>query len=179
MKKAMIEYMQKEINDNIYTPPYAVKPLLKYIPPHIKTIWECCDAGNSQITKILKQHNYNVISTDIRTGFNFLTDKPDFDFDMIITNPPYSLKDEFLKKCYEYNKPFALLLPLTALEGINRNKLFRKYGISVIVYDRRINFTNWTSKNGCWFNTSWFIWKVGENNHLYFEELKFEKGDEK
>ena len=37
-------------------------------------------------------------------------------FDMIITNPPYSLKDEFIKKCYEWNKPFCLLLPITAFE---------------------------------------------------------------
>ena len=44
MKKAMIDYIQKEKFDNIYTPEYAIKPLLEYIPKNI-TVWECCDPG--------------------------------------------------------------------------------------------------------------------------------------
>ena len=77
---------------------------------------------------------------------------------MIITNPPYSLKDEFLKKCYEYNKPFCLLLPITALEGKTRGELFREKDIQVIVFDGRVEYLN--NKKGNWFNTSWFCWKV-------------------
>ena len=59
---------------------------------------------------------------------------------MIITNPPYSLKDDFLKKCYEYKKPFCLLLPITSLEGTERGNMFRENGIEVIVFDKRIEF---------------------------------------
>lgn len=115
MKHALIHH---QINDEIYTPEIALIPLLKYLPKNIK-IWECTDFGESNITKVLKEHGYDVISTH-KSNFDFLSDKPTFDFDVIITNPPYSLKDEFIKKCYEYNKPFALLLPITALEGIRR-----------------------------------------------------------
>ena len=121
MKKAMIDYMKNEKNDELYTPDYVVKPLLKYLPKD-KVIWECTDFGESNITKLLKQNGYNVISTH-KDDFDFLTDTPNFDFDMIITNPPYSSKNEFLKKCYGYNKPFCLLLPLTSLEGIERGKI--------------------------------------------------------
>lgn len=173
MKKALIYYIKKEKFDDLYTPQYAVKPILKYIPKNVKIIWECCDFGESNITKILKENGYEVISTDIKTGFDFLKDKADFYFDMIITNPPYSLKNEFLRKCYEYNKPFALLLPITALEGIERGKMFKEKGISVVVFDKRINFTNdGRKRSGCWFNTSWFLWNVNENNKLYFEHLE-------
>lgn len=87
-----------------------------------------------------------------------MKDKPDFDFDVIITNPPYSLKNEFLKKCYEYNKPFALLLPLTALEGKERGKLYKNKGIEIIVLNKRINFMK--EKNNVWFNTSWFCHEI-------------------
>lgn len=117
MKQALIQH---QINDEIYTPEIALIPLLKYLPKNIK-IWECTDFGKSNITKVLKEHGYDVISTH-KSNFDFLSDKPSFDFDVIITNPPYSLKDEFIKKCYEYNKPFALLLPITALEGIRRGQ---------------------------------------------------------
>ena len=53
MKKAMIDYMQKAKNDELYTPEYAIKPLIKYLPKNIK-IWECTDYGKSNITEILK-----------------------------------------------------------------------------------------------------------------------------
>ena len=129
MKKALINYIQNDKFDDIYTPAYAIKPLLKYIPKEI-TVWECCDFGKSEITRLLKEHGCNVISTDKEE--NFFEYIPKEHFDMIITNPPYSLKDEFIKKCYEWNKPFCLLLPITALEGKTRGAMFRKNGIEVM-----------------------------------------------
>lgn len=166
MKKAMINYMKNEKNDELYTPDYAIEPLLKYLPKD-KIIWECTDFGSSNITKLLKQHDYKVISTH-KDNFDFLTDIPNFDFDIIITNPPYSLKNEFLKKCYEYDKPFCLLLPLTSLEGIERGKMFREKGIDVLILDRRCDFMD--NKKSNWFNTSWFCYKVLPKQ-LIFEEL--------
>lgn len=165
-KRSMISYIK---NDEYYTPEYAVKPLLKYLPKD-KVIWECTDFGNSNITKILKENGYKVVSTN-KKEIDFLNDNVDFDFDIIITNPPYSLKDDFLKRCYEYGKPFCLLLPITSLEGIKRGKLFRENGIELIVLDKRCNFIyeNNEKKNN-WFNTSWFCYKVLPRE-LIFEEL--------
>lgn len=172
MKQALIDTMQKAKFDNLYTPEYAVTPLLKYLPDTVSTVWECTDFGTSNITKVLKENHYEVITTDLCRGFDFLCQTPSFDFDMIATNPPYSLKDNFLAACYSYGKPFALLLPLTALEGVYRGNLFRQYGLDVVVLDRRVEF----SKGSCWFATAWFIWTGGSQNgnHLYFEQLNKE-----
>ena len=173
MKRAMITYIQKEKFDDYYTPGYAIKPLLKYIPRNI-TVWECCDFGKSEITRLLKEHGCEVISTDKEE--NFFEYIPDKHFDMIITNPPYSLKDDFIAKCYEWGKPFALLLPITSLEGKFRGSLFRKYGIEVMVFDGRVQFMEnmvenyGKKKSGNWFNTSWFCWNVLPKQ-LIFEEL--------
>ena len=166
MKKAMLDYIKRGVYDELYTPKYAIKPLLKFLPKNIK-IWECTDYRSSNITKILKENGYEVIKTH-KDNFDFLNDKPNFDFDMIITNSPYSLKDEFIKKCYEYKKPFALLLPITSLEGIERGKMFRNKGVEVLVLDKRIDF-NGKGKN--WYNTSWFCYNVLPKQ-LIFEELK-------
>lgn len=166
MKKALINYIQQQKNDELYTPEYAVYPLLKYIPNNF-IIWECTDYGKSNITKVFKDNGYKVISTH-KSNFDFLNDNADFNFDIIITNPPYTLKDEFIKKCYEYNKPFCLLLPITALEGKKRNEVFSKYGIQLIVFDKRINYMN--NKKACWFNTSWFCYDLLKKD-LIFERL--------
>jgi hypothetical protein len=172
MKKAMIDYIQKKKQDNYYTPEYAIIPLLKYINKlKYADIWECCDPGNSKITKVLKENGFGVVSTDIQTGYNFFKYEPK-DYDIIITNPPYSLKTAFLKRCYELGKPFALLLPLTALEGIERSKLYRKYGIELLIFDKRIEFMNNKGKNGCWFNTSWFCHRVLPERLIFHELIK-------
>jgi len=168
VKKAMVEYIKNELNDLYFTPIEAILPLAKHVPHHFKTIWECADRGNSLIADYFREQGRKVISTDIVTGFNFLSDEPDFDFDCIITNPPFSLKNDFLKKCYEYKKPFALLLPLESLGGVRRGSLFQQFGISVIVLDRRVEYGG---KSGCWFNSAWFTYGFGENNKLCFERL--------
>ena len=73
-----------------------------------------------------------------------------------------------MKKCYEYDKPFCLLLPLTSLEGIERGKMFREKGIDVLVLDKRCDFMD--NKKSNWFNTSWFCYNVLPKQ-LIFEEL--------
>ena len=93
MKKAMINYMKNDKHDHFDTPAYAVKPLLPFINPSW-VIWEPTDTiGNSEIARVLREHGNKVISTS-KENFNFLTDKPDFEFDCIVTNPPYTLKKE-------------------------------------------------------------------------------------
>ena len=170
MKKAMIDYIKRGYFDELYTPEYAIKPLIKYLPKNV-IIWECTDYGKSNITKVLRNNGYKVVNTN-KKEIDFLQDNVDFEFDMIITNPPYSLKDEFIRKCYEYKKPFCLLLPITSLEGIERGKIFRKNGVELLVLDKRIDF-NGKGKN--WYNTSWFCYKVLPKQ-LIFEELN--KGSE-
>lgn len=164
MKEAL---RQHKINDEFYTPESAILPLLKHLPKNI-IIWECTDYGESKITSLLRQYGYTVISTH-KKDFDFLKEDPEFEFDMIITNPPYSLKDQFIEKCYKLGKPFALLLPITALEGINRGRMYRKNGLQLIVLDRRINYMK--DKNSNWFNTSWFCWKLLEKD-LIFEKVE-------
>jgi len=52
---------------------------------------------------------------------------------------------------------WALLMPLTALEGVRRGRLFREQqkrgsGFELLVLDRRVEYTG----GSVWFNTSWF-----------------------
>lgn len=167
LKKA--SRLRKKEGELFHTPEEAVWPLLDagIIPPGVKVIWECCDPGNSKIADVFRQCGYQVVSTDILTGFDFLCDAPNFSFDMIVTNPPYSLKTAFLQKCYCYGKPFALLLPITALEGFRRGRLFAKHGINLLLLPKRVNFL--PGKRGCWFPVAWFFWTPeGENNRIVF-----------
>ena len=156
MKQAIINYAKNEKNDELYTPKEAIIPILKYLD-QTKIYWECTDFGDSNIRKILVENGFKVIATR----------KEEFDF--LITNPPYSIKDKFIKRCYELNKPFLLLLPITALEGKERNKLYKEKGIELIVLNKRINFIK--DKKNIWFNTSWFCHNICKKQ-LNFEEVQ-------
>lgn len=173
--QAKINYSKNGPNDEMYTPEYAVKPLLTYLPEDKNTvIWECTDYGSSNITKVLKEAGYTVKSTHItNSNFDFLKDTPDFEFDMIITNPPYSTKDDFIKKCYEYGKPFALLIPLTSLEGEDRGKMFNTNGIEVLVYDTRVNYMD--NDSTAWYNTSWFCHNILPKTLVFHHLVKPKK----
>lgn len=166
MKQAMINYTKNVKNDELYTPKEAIEPILKYLDKD-KIYWECTDFGDSNIRKVLVKNGFKVIATK-KEEIDFLKDDPLFKFDVIITNPPYSIKDKFIRRCYELDKPFMLLLPITALEGKERNKLYKENGLELIVLNKRINFIK--EKKNVWFNTSWFCHGICQKQ-LNFEEV--------
>ena len=79
----------------------------------------CC--GKGAIVKVLNQNNfYNITSNDINTnGKDFLIEENSYNY--CITNPPYNLAFEFIKKAKQIiNNEFCFLLPLNYLHGKKR-----------------------------------------------------------
>ena len=152
-------------SDDYQTPPGTVLPLLPYLPAG--TIWECA-CGKGYLVEGLRQAGRRVIATDKKDGKNFLTWQPP-DWHCLVTNPPFSLKNEFLARAYDLGKPFAFLLPLTALESPSRQSLFRRNGIQVMVLDKRINFENPNqTASHPWFPVAWFCWRLDLPEQLTF-----------
>jgi hypothetical protein len=75
-------------------------------------------------------------------------------------------------------KPFALLMPLTALEGITRQEMYKKYGIQIILPNRRINFlTPSGKKSSAYFVSAWFCFGLNLPKDLNFVELNTNGND--
>jgi len=154
-------------SDNFSTPGYALDPLLPFLNKDW-VIWECA-WGESILANNIKERGFKVIG---KTDIDFFQTNLIDECDILITNPPYSKKEEFLKRAYELGKPFAFLLPLTTLEGIKRGELFSKYGIQLIIPNRRINFITPSGKgSGAWFQVAWFCWKMNLPKDIMFVEL--------
>lgn len=134
--------------------------------------------GGGRLAEHFIKHGFEIIGN---RSIDFLRDI-DFEahlgqsFDVIITNPPYSIKDKFLEKAFKIGKPFAFLLPTTALGEQKRGRLFRQYGIQLIVPDKRINFEIPSGKKSAWFHSSWFCYKLNLPRDLIFCELNIERG---
>lgn len=84
----------------------------------------------------LKEERFNVVRSSLAEGIDFFKYQPS-EFDLIVDNPPFSMKDKVLERLYSFNKPFAILLPLNSLQGKTRYKYF-KQGIQILSFDARI-----------------------------------------
>lgn len=125
-------------SDEVYTPQYAVKPLLHFLPQYPITIWCPFDTEDSEYVKLFKEYGYKVIATHIDNGQNFFEYEPDEHYDFIISNPPFSIKDMILKRLYELDKPYAMLLPVPTLQGQKRFPYMKD--CQAIIFDKRINY---------------------------------------
>lgn len=157
-------------SDYYQTPAYATELLYPYIDPNW-VVWEPAAGLGAIVKAIVPRVKKVVVSEILDNGFDFLEDEIQIEFDAIITNPPFSLKDEFLFRCYQIGKPFALLMPLTALEGMYRHKAYRKYGIQLIIPNRRVNFIEWNGRktDSYWFPVAWFTWGLLDRDLVFVE----------
>ena len=161
--------MKNNASDEFQTPEVAIHCLLPYLPKSW-VIWECA-WGKGSLAKHFEHVGYRVYGDET---WDFLyADISTWKFDCIVTNPPYTLKDKLIAYCYEFGKPFALLLPLSALEGKTRGVMYREHGIQLIIPNKRINFITPTREgSGSWFQTAWFTWKLNLPKDLMFVDLE-------
>lgn len=152
------------------TPPDCTEALLRFLLPQNNcTIWEPA-CGNGAISKVLKKHGYKVLSSDIQDyGYEGALTGEDYDFlsfkyddvkiDYIITNPPFSLSEEFAFRAYELKIPFAFLLKAQYWNAAKRKSLFRKMPPHYILpLTWRPDFTG---RGSSLMDMNWCIWDVG------------------
>ena len=141
------------LSDECYTPDEALLPLLSELSKN-KIYYDCTSGISSNIVDCLTSNGYKCLLSDDR---DFLIDDIPDGVDVIITNPPYSKKDKFIERCYELKKPFALLLPVSSLQGIKRGEMFSQNGIELLVLKKRIDFTG---KGSPHFGVAWFCYNI-------------------
>lgn len=168
-------------SDEVYTPRYAVEALLPYLPnpynlPYVPVVWCPFDTEDSEFVKVLTDYGFKVIAMHIDNGQNFFDYEPDTQYDMIISNPPFSIKDMILKRLYELDKPYAMLLPIPTLQGQKRFPYMKN--CQALIFDKRINyFKNKETKEiqkGISFGSFYLCYDLLEDD-LIFAELEVPK----
>ena len=166
INKGYLTSNRKASGDEVYTPKYAIYPILKYLPKD-KIIWLPFDEDWSNYNKVLLDNGYRVVRSSLAENQDFFKYEPN-KWDIIVSNPPFSLKDKILERVYKFNKPFMLLLPLNSLQGQKRYNSFKK-GIQLLAFDKRIDF----NKKGVAFASAYFCRNILPND-LILEELEKE-----
>jgi hypothetical protein len=121
-------------------------------------------AGDGAITKRLKQHGFYVIDDDIRTtGKDFL--KTTFTCTYIITNPPFSLFDDFVLSAKWRCNKFAFICKTNFLGAYNRyNKGIWDNLKIFAVFNRQVDYRTEQREDGMFLTgnlvTGWGIWDM-------------------
>jgi hypothetical protein len=170
--QSIVGYSKKRAKYDYYTtPPYATEALIA-VEAFPGVIWEPA-CGNGAISKVLLANNLSVISSDLinrgygEWGVDFLT--ADRRVDHVITNPPYSLGQEFVEHsllCATHK--VAMLLKVNFLEGVRRRKMFESTPLKKVwVFSKRVTQLkdDQLLENGGMMCFAWFVW-----DHQYLGE---------
>ncbi len=160
-------------NDECYTPDYGVEPILKYIPKDA-TVWCPFDTEDSQfVIQISKQNK--VIRSHLESGQDFFNYEPD-EWDMIVSNPPFTDKRKFFERALSFNKPFALIMTNTWLNDSAPKQLFKDRDLQLLMFDKRMKFISPDGRNNdkITFSSSYYCWNFLPKQ-IIMEELKVPK----
>ena len=160
-------------NDECLTLDYGVKPIIKYLP-NGATVWCPFDKENSQFVIQIRKSGFEVINTHIDYGQDFYTYEPP-KWDVIVSNPPFTNKRKIFERALSFDKPFALLAPMTWLNDAAPAHLFRNKDLQVLSFDKRMKFlNNGKIEKKITFMTAFWCYKFLPKQ-IIFEELLVSK----
>ena len=182
---------KRVVNDRYFTPHWLTEAILPHIGERLSDnrplkILEPA-FGDGHIVAPLKSyldvcgfaHDVSVIDITPPINIDFLThDFGNTRFDLIITNPPYSLAMEFVEKSMEIrrdkNSIVCMLLRIGFLGSKKRATWLRANTPSVYITPKRPSFVNGGNDN-CEYG--WFIWQDSwEGQNLHFLKTDHIKG---
>jgi hypothetical protein len=155
-------------NDFYPTPPEATLALLAK-EQFDGLIWEPA-CGDGAISEVLLSTGHDVRSSDlIDRGYgtaphDFL--QSDWSADHIITNPPFTLAQEFVEKSLKCTTgKVVMLCKLVFLEGQKRKSFFENTPLArVHVFSKRVNFYREGQRGklgSSMMAFGWFVWEHG------------------
>jgi len=146
---------KNKTGDSWYTPKSAFEDIAHLIPKD-KVIWEPF-YGDGSSGEYLKELGFEVEHHDI----DFF-EPTNFDYDLIVTNPPYSSKSRTFKRLRELDVPFMLLLPVSTISKGFTKKYFLN-DLQMVIPSKRIHFVRGSDgeqSKSSWFDVVWLCYKM-------------------
>lgn len=132
--------LKKGATDEWYTPEEAVISILKHIPSN-KIIWCPFDTEESNFVKVFRESGYTVEFSHIKNKDEDFFNYEPFDWDIMISNPPYSIRNDILQRAFSFKKPFALLMNTNGLfDSSFRWDMFKNNDFTLFYLKGRVNY---------------------------------------
>ena len=144
-------------HDDYMTPKYAWENIQQFIPKD-KVIWECF-YGDGKSGENLRELGFEVIHEDIDFFENNLGD-------ILISNPPFTLKKEVFERLIKLDKPFIMISSQQLLFTQYFKKIMKDKKLQLIIPPKRIEFIKIQdgeyvdTRNRCNFDCFYYCYKM-------------------
>jgi hypothetical protein len=170
------------------TPAVAVEALLRVLPLPGGEIWEPA-CGRGAIANVLRAHGHRVVCTDLIDygvdstaiyGVDFLqATVPPPGVTTILTNPPYSIANDFVAHALELCPNVMMLLRLAFLESERRSPILDGAGLArVLAFRKRLPMMHRNGWEGPKANSgmafAWFQWDRGYRGATMTQRISWE-----
>ena len=142
MAKEFSFQVKKSVHgDEYYSPKNVVDMIVPYISgDRYETVWCPFDKEDSLFVQTFLNMGFKVIYGHIDTGQNFF-DYLEPEGDIVISNPPFSKRNEIFERLYEMDVPFALVMNFNGLfDSRKRAKLFNENDVQLLIPYGRMKF---------------------------------------
>ena len=127
-----INYLTKNYKSDEWYTPIEVVRFIETLVDKSKKIICPFDTEKSNFVKIFNNSIHNI--TDFM--------EKDYEYDVCITNPPFSLRDKVIRKCLDNKKDLIIIFPENAIFSVTFYNLLNDYNFNYKIYSpkKRIYF---------------------------------------
>ena len=155
-------------HDDYMTPNHAWEDIKHFIPKD-KIIWEAF-YGDGESGKYLKEKmNLNIIHEPI----DFFDNDTLPEYDMILSNPPFSKSKEVFQRLKELDKPFIIICPFSKINTSYVRENYKNQKLQIIIPRKRIHFMKHIDgkpvegwKKACNFDCFYYCYKMNLPNDI-------------
>jgi hypothetical protein len=175
----------KERKDDLYeTPPEATHALLRCEPLPRRILEPCCGPG--AIVKVLREAGHQVIAQDLvdygcpdsAHSIDFLMEFRLPEADAIVTNPPFKLAAEFIRKGLDMCPLVIILQRLMFIEGQGRSDIIDGHLTRIHCFRNRLPTMHrhgWDGpKTGSMVPYAWFVFEREKNGPTLMDRISWE-----
>lgn len=137
----------------------AIATYLKRNHPQLTRVYEPC-YGKGAIADVLVCHGFEMTVTrdkyTLAESHDFLTDELPFPFqyNITITNTPFTKKIEFFNRLVETNKPFAAIFPVDIICRLRKHKVS---GVHILIPAQNMVFVRDGKRQEIGQQCCWFL----------------------
>ena len=141
-------FWKKNNNDDYSTPVEYLSIIDKFIPQGSNI----CDPFYNDGLVI---HEWKKLQRDIiHLNCDFF--ETEYNCDLFVSNPPFTIINKILHKLFEINKPFALLMPIQKTCQLKVQKILKNKNIQIVICNIYIGFLKNGERTRC--PSQYFAW---------------------
>jgi hypothetical protein len=152
-------------NDDQYNTTPEIWEMITHLIPKDKILFEAFlkDNWSSKSAIILRDMGFNVVGNPT---IDFFGELPEYD--IIVSNPPYSMKKKIFQRLAVLDKPFILILPISTISK-QFVKVLERDKVQMIIPSKRMQFERaGVELSRCWFDTCFLCYKMNLERDITF-----------